>query len=48
MELKLSNLFYNCAHTIKYKTVGHDVNYAFVEERDILYIYFQGSESVTD
>jgi len=48
LQLKLSNLFYNCAHTVKYKTVGHDVNYAFVEERDILYIYFQGSESVTD
>lgn len=48
MELKLSNLFYNCAHTIKYQTAGHDVNYAFVEERDVLYIYFQGSESVTD
>ena len=47
-ELKLSNLFYNCAHTIKYQTAGHDVNYAFVEERGTLYIYFQGSNSVTD
>lgn len=48
MELKLSNIFYNCAHVINYKTAGHDVNYAFVEEGSILYIYFQGSSSTTD
>jgi len=49
-DLKLSTLFYNCAYTIKYETAGHDVNYAFVEDAKThtLYIYFQGSESVTD
>ena len=46
--MKLSELFYKCAYTIKYQQVGHDVNYAFDEIDDTLYIYFQGSSSVTD
>ena len=45
---KLSDLFYNCAYTVDYKTVGKDVNYAFVEKGDKLLIYFQGSNSVID
>jgi len=48
METSLSKLFFDCAHTVKYSTVGNDVNYAFVEESKTLYIYFQGSSSVTD
>lgn len=46
--MKLSQLFKNCAYDVKYKTVGNDVNYAFVEDGETLYIYFQGSSSVTD
>ena len=45
--MRLSDLFHNCC-TADYKTVGHDVNYAFVEDGDHLYIYFQGSSSTTD
>lgn len=46
--MKLSELFYNCAYTVEYKQIGHDVNYAFVEDGSTLYIYFQGSSSTTD
>lgn len=44
----MKNLFYKCAYEIEYETVGDDVNYAFVEEKDTLYIYFQASSSLTD
>ena len=47
-QLKLSELFHNCAYDVEYKIVGEAVNYAFVEEGSTLYIYFQGSSSVTD
>lgn len=43
---KLSQLFANCAWNIKYQTAGNSVNYAFQEEGDTLYIYFQGSEDI--
>lgn len=46
--IMLEQLFYTCAYEIEYKTAGHDVNYAFVKEKDTLYIYFQGSSSTTD
>lgn len=46
--MKLSKLFSNCAYGIPYEQAGDSVNYAFVEDRDILYIYFQGSNSITD
>lgn len=46
--MKLSQLFYNCAYTIHYQQAGDSVNYAFVEEGTTLYIYFQGSNSITD
>ena len=46
--MKLSTLFHQCAYDVQYQTVGHDVNYAFVESGDLLYIYFQGSSSTTD
>ena len=45
---KLSELFWNCHCGVKYETVGDDVNYAFVPSGDCLYIYFQGSSSVSD
>ena len=45
---KLSELFHMCAYDVSYQTVGDDVNYAFVEEDDTLYIFFQGSSSTTD
>ena len=48
MEFRLDTLFYACAYTVKYETVGKDVNYAFVENDDTLIIYFQGSASLTD
>lgn len=44
--LKPSELFLNCAARISYQTVGADVNYAFVEDGDTLYIYFQGSKDI--
>ena len=46
--MELSELFYNCAFVGGWKEVGDDVNYKFVEKGDILYIYFQGSNSITD
>jgi len=46
--MKPSKLFHKCAYEIKYQTTGNDVNYAFEEEGDTLYIYFEGSSSVTD
>ena len=44
----LSDLFYECAYTIPYQQIGDSVNYAFKEEGDKLYIFFQGSNSITD
>lgn len=44
---RLSDLFWNC-WTLQYDTIGHDVNYKFVEDGSTLYIYFQGSSSTTD
>ena len=44
---KLSELFWTC-NTLTYQEVGDDVNYAFIEEGDHLYIYFQGSSSISD
>lgn len=46
--MKLSKLFHECAYDIPYQTVGDSVNYAFKEDGDTLYIYFQGSNSITD
>lgn len=46
--MKLSKLFHECAYDIHYETVGDSVNYAFKEDGDTLYIYFQGSNSITD
>jgi len=44
---KMSYLFAKC-NSIDYDVVGEDVNYKFIEEGRTLYIYFQGSSSVTD
>lgn len=46
--MKLSKLFHECAYEIQYQTIGDSVNYAFKEEKDTLYIYFQGSSQITD
>ena len=46
--MKQSELFYNCAYTVPYQQIGDSVNYAFIEEGNTLYIYFQGSNSITD
>ena len=46
--LKLSELFENCAYKIKYEQVGDSVNYAFRSYNDTLYIYFEGSNSISD
>lgn len=46
--MELIELFRNCAYNIKYQTVGNDVNYAFVEEGEELYIYFECSGSMED
>jgi len=45
---KLSKLFHLCAYDIKYKSIGNHVNYAFLEEDDTLYIFFQGSVETID
>jgi len=45
---KLSKLFHLCAYDIQYQQVGDSVNYAFLEEGTILYIFFEGSNSITD
>ena len=45
---KLSYLFRQCAWEVKYETVGDSVNYAFVTKGDKLYIYWQGSNSLSD
>lgn len=48
--MKLSKLFHKCAYDVHYEQVGDSVNYAFEEdiENSTLYIYFQGSNSITD
>lgn len=48
MEDKLSKLFSMCAWEVKYEQAGDSVNYAFVTRGHKLYIYFQGSNSITD
>lgn len=48
--MKLSELFHRCAYDIQYQQAGDSVNYAFEEDimTHSLYIYFQGSNSITD
>lgn len=48
--MKLSRLFKDCACRNDYQQVGDSVNYAFEEHKKnkTLYIYFQGSNSITD
>ena len=46
--MDLYKLFHNCAYDVEYKQVGDSVNYAFIEEGNTLYIYFQGSNSISD
>lgn len=46
--MKLSVLFENCAYGIHYQEIGHGVNYAFIEDGEKLYIYFQGSNQIMD
>lgn len=43
----LSELFNNC-NLMSYNTIGDSVNYAFIEENDHLFIYFQGSSQISD
>lgn len=40
--------FVKCAYEIEYQTAGNDVNYAFEENKDVLYLFFQGSSSIKD
>ena len=44
----LLELFTNCAYKVRYEQIGSEVNYAFVEEKDTLYIYFECSASKQD
>lgn len=44
----LFELFHKCAYEIKYDTIGDSVNFKFIRNDDTLYIYFQGSNSITD
>lgn len=45
--INLLELFNTCL-TISYEQIGSEVNYAFVEEKDTLYIYFECSASKQD
>ena len=45
---KLSELFHLCAYDIHYEQVGDGVNYAFLEENDSLFIFFEGSVQISD
>ena len=45
---KLSKLFQICAYEASYEEAGDDVNYCFQSEGRTLYIYFQGSNSISD
>lgn len=47
-DFDLVQIFKNCAWNIEYKQAGDSVNYAFIETLDELFIYFQGSNSITD
>lgn len=47
-KLVLSDLFRKCAYRFDYKQAGDSVNYAFVEKGDTLFIYFEGSNSISD
>ena len=47
-KLVLSDLFRKCAYRFNYKQAGDSVNYAFVEKGDTLFIYFEGSNSISD
>lgn len=44
----LAWLFRMCAYDVQYQEIGDSVNYAFTEDGDRLWIWFQGSNSVTD
>ena len=48
--MTLQKLFQMCAYEIDYDTIGDSVNYKFIEEDEgeTLYIYFQGSNSISD
>ena len=46
--MHLSTLFHLCAYEIEYQQVGDSVNYAFLEDNSTLYIFFQGSNSISD
>ena len=48
--MNMAELFHRCAYDVVYQQVGDSVNYAFEEDitNHTLYIYFQGSNSITD
>ena len=48
MEIILAKLFEDCVYNVKYNQTEKGANYAFVEEGDVLYIYFQHSTSISD
>ena len=45
--MKLSELFKTC-NELDYDTAGDSVNYKFIEDGTTLYIYFQGSNQISD
>jgi triacylglycerol lipase len=48
MKKTLVELFDKCNDAEIYEVVGSDVDYAFIEEEDTLYIYFKPSDSKID
>lgn len=46
--MKFSEIFKQCAYYVKYQEIGENVDYAFVEDGDTLFIYFKGSDSKVD
>lgn len=47
IEYSVSDLYSKCIN-IKYQSVGEKTNYAFEEDNDTLFIYFEGSEQGAD
>lgn len=45
---KPSELFHKCWYDVKYETAPGDTDYAFLAEKNTLYIYFKGSDSDSD
>lgn len=48
MQVDLYELFHKCAYEIDYDTIGDSVNFKFIKNDKTLYVFYQGSNSITD